>query len=206
MKFNNKILNIILLPEKRDKINKSNINKNINIEQKHFSIKINKLNNNLSKEYIMDNHNKKIKKISALKNSDIEQLNNKKMKNGNNNNSKNIKKAPEDNMRNKFEGINKAKKYFEVKNYNNENNRQFLVKDHIKNENENYQKTNNNSTLTNNDDNNVNIIFNNTVKKSFVEQRASGNSLKTLLTDQDIENILLLKNNINKIENICFYE
>ena len=199
--INNKLLNKILLPEKRDKINK-----NMNIEQKHFSVKINKLNNYLTKEYIMDNHHKKAKKISALKNSDIEQLNNKKIKNGNNHIFKNKKKVPEDNMRNKFEGINNTRKYFEVKKYNNDKTKQFLIKDYIKNENEIYQKAKNNITLTNNNDNNANIIFNNTVKKSFVEQRTSENSLKILFTDQDIENILLLNNNINKIKNICFFD
>ena len=112
---NNKMLSKILLPEKRDKINNNYIfNKNDNnySEKKIYSdIRHKTSNTNINNNYIKDNRNKKIKKISIIKNSEIPQINfQSKNKTVNCNNSKISIKIPEDNMRNKIESINISKK------------------------------------------------------------------------------------------------
>ena len=210
---NNKMLNRILLPEKKDNINNNILNKYDinNKEQKLLSDKKIKSNYyNINNNYIIDNRNKKIKQITLLKNNDIEKINNK--TNKIENDSKLIKRTPQDNMKNKNEGINIiTKKSFNNKKDNNENIKQLVINEYLKNEDDIYKKskynnktTTNNSNSSSNSNNKVKIIFNNTVKKSVIETKSSGSSIKPLLTDEEIENILLL-NNINKLNNISLF-
>ena len=189
----NKFINRIILFDKRSK---GTLIKNDNsaYELSGLYDKKNKTNNNFNNNnYFYENKGKKIKKLNRVNINDSQKFNyQEKNKAGilNTNINKMSKKIPQDNMRNKNEGFIISRKSFDGKKSKNNNN--------LINENENY-KMNKYSMNFNNNDN-----FNNTVKKSVIETKSSGNNLKSIFSDEDIENILSLNYISNKIDKISY--
>lgn len=202
----NKFINKIILFDRRSK-GPLIKNDNSSYELSGIYDKKNKTNNNFNiNNYFYENKGKKIKKINRMNNNDSLKFNyqeKNKTGNANTNNNKISKKIPQDNMRNKNEGIIITRKSFDSKKNKNNNS---LIIDYKKSENDNVNKYNMNNNYNNDNYNNNNfkIIFNNTVKKTVIETKSSGNNIKSIFSDEDIENILSLNYISNKIDKFSY--
>ena len=221
---NNNMLTKILLADKRERGNNTIYKNNIPFELKISSDKNNNINYS-NNSYYLDNKSKKSKQITKLKNNEMSQFNYQ-VKNmiNNNNNNKITKKIPQDNMRNKTEGIIISKKSLDYKKNNNEHLTKNYINYFIRKDNDNLKKTKQNENKINNINNKINkntnnninndvgnnniskIIFNNTVKKSVIETKSSGSNIKSVLSDEDIENIFLLNNVNNKYNRMSLFD
>ena len=198
----NKFINRIILFDKRSK---GALIKNDNSAYEFSGIydKKNKTNNNFNiNNFFYENKGKKVKKMNKVNNNDSLKFNyQEKNKTGilNTNINKINKKMPQDNMRNKNEGFIISRKSFDSKKNKNPNS--------LINENENYKMNKYSMNYNNNDNynnNNFKIIFHNTVKKSVIETKSSGNNLKSIFSDEDIENILSLNYISSKIDKFSY--
>ena len=177
----NKTLNKILFPIKKD----NNGNNKININNNNYG----------------DNINKKYNQFIKSKNNELSQISYQK-KNLNNTNNIINKNFPKDNIKKKSEGIHLSKNLLDSKKSNSID--KMVKKNDIQNGNDDLKRSVNiqNDINERNNENNK-IIFNNIVKKSVIETKSSGNNFKAVFSDEEIENIFLLNDvNINKKNNL----